>query len=131
MGSPCRHRVVLRQAAHLRAGLARTVRAVRQCRRHDPRHDHHDPVVPIPGAGREGAGTGMVGAGIGPPEDGGGSIGSSRTQPSTWPATARSCRCARESIGSNAHSMAAGASISCSLGAKVADPWGWAQRKNG
>ena len=60
------------QAAHPRVVVL--LRAVRPCRHHDPRPDHHGPIgEAIPGTGREGAGTGMVGAGFGSLEDGGGS----------------------------------------------------------
>ena|SRR5215469_16186545 len=48
----------------------RPFQAVRQCRRHDPRRDHHGPVASIAGTGREVAGTGMVGAGFGSLENG-------------------------------------------------------------
>jgi hypothetical protein len=48
----------------------RPLQAVRQCRRHDPRRDHHGPVASIAGTGREVAGTGMVDAGFGSLENG-------------------------------------------------------------
>jgi len=74
MGNPCRRLpAVLLRVALLRVDL---LRAVRQCRRHDPRHHRGGPVEPIPGAGREVAGTGMVGAGCGFRVDGGGSSSS-------------------------------------------------------
>src|SRR5215472_9209982 len=74
MGNPCRLLPVVLLPVVLRPVVL--LRAVRLCRRHDPRRHRGGLVEPIPGAGREVAGTGMVGAGCGFRVDGGGSSSS-------------------------------------------------------